>query len=137
MVWGGGRRDYVAGERGFAPETSALLDAHLGFGLIVLVCEAQGGLQPFAFLPREVKGIGRRVAQLAWCEDSAAFVACAGPLGRALLARGYPVVILDGMGPAPGLVGRFFKDRAPKYYHGARAPRLNDLAYTEAALFGA
>jgi hypothetical protein len=46
-------------------------------------------------------------------------------------------VLLDACGPAPGLVGRFFKDRAPKYFRGARPPRLNDLAYTEAVLFGA
>jgi hypothetical protein len=130
-------RDYRAGEVGHAPETSALLDAHARYGLIVLVCEGRGGRTPFAFLPRDVKGLGRRVAQLAWCEDTALFARYAGPLGRALLRRGLPVVILDGCAPIPGLIGRFFKDRAPKYYQGSAPPRLNDLAYTEAVLFGA
>jgi hypothetical protein len=46
-------------------------------------------------------------------------------------------MLCDGEGPIAGLIGRFFKDRAPKYFKGADRPRLNDLAYTEAVLFGA
>jgi hypothetical protein len=130
-------RDYAVGEAGHAPETSTLLDAHARYGLIVLVCEGPHGRAAFAFLPRDVKGVGRRVAQLAWCEDTAGFARHAGPLGRTLLRRGFPVVILDGCERVPGLIGRFFKDRAPKYYQGSAPPRLNDLAYTEAVLFGA
>ena len=83
-----------------------------------------------------MKGIGRRVAQLAWCQDTSSFLSFAGPLGRWLLWRGLPLVVLDACGPTRGLVGRFFKDRAPKYFRGAQAPRLNDLAYTEAVMFG-
>ncbi len=130
-------RRYVIGERGFEPPLGSLLDAHTRMGLIVLVCTHGGERAVFAFLPREVKGVGRRVAQLAYCADTSSFTRFAGPLGRWLLAQGLPLVILDAQGPAPGLVGRFFKDRAPKYFRGAHAPRLNDLAYTEAVLFGA
>ena len=130
-------RRYVIGERGFEPPLGGLLDAHTRMGLLVLVCEHAGARAVFAFLPREVRGVGRRVAQLAYCADSSSFTRFAGPLGRWLLAQGLPVVILDARGPVPGLVGRFFKDRAPKYFRGAHAPRLNDLAYTEAVLFGA
>lgn len=130
-------RRYRPGEAGFAPGTAALLDAHAALGLLVLVCRRVGEEAAFAFLPREVKGVGRRVAQLAWCEDTDDFLRFAGPLGRWLLWRGLPLVLLDACAPSPGLIGRFFKDRAPKYFRGACAPRLNDLAYTEAVLFGA
>ena len=130
-------RRYVIGEQGFEPPLATLLDAHTRMGLLVLVCTHGGERAVFAFLPREVKGVGRRVAQLAYCADTSSFTHFAGPLGRWLMAKGLPLVILDARGPVPGLVGRFFKDRAPKYFRGAHAPRLNDLAYTEAVLFGA
>ncbi len=130
-------RRYVIGERGFEPPLARLLDAHTRMGLIVLVCSRRGRRAVFAFLPREVKGVGRRVAQLAYCADTSGFVGFGGPLGRWLLGQGLPLVILDARGRVPGLVGWFFKDRAPKYFRGADAPRLNDLAYTEAVLFGA
>ncbi len=130
-------RRYVIGEQGFVSPLGALLDAHTRMGLIVLVCTYRGERAVFAFLPRNVRGVGRRVAQLAYCADTASFTRFAGPLGRWLLGEGLPLVILDARGPAQGLVGRFFKDRAPKYFRGADAPRLNDLAYTEAVLFGA
>jgi hypothetical protein len=50
--------------------------------------------------------------------------------------RGRPVIILDADGPIAGLAGRYFADTTPKYFRGPAAPRLGDLAYTEAALFG-
>ena len=135
--WGAEVRRYVIGEQGFAPPLGALLDAHSRMGLLVLVCSRAGERAVFAFLPRDVKGVGRRVAQLAYCADTLSFTRFAGPLGRWLTTRGLPLVILDSCGPVAGLVGRFFKDRAPKYFRGAHSPRLNDLAYTEAVLFGA
>ncbi len=135
--WGARVRPYELGEPGFEPQVQALLDAHARLGLLVLVCRRAGERAVFAFLPRDVKGVGRRVAQLAYCNDAGAFARFAGPLGRWLAARGLPLVILDAPGPIRGLVGRFFKDRAPKYFRGGQAPRLNDLAYTEAVLFGA
>ena len=130
-------RPYRVGEAGFAPQTSALLDAHARMGLHVLVCHRAGRrCEAFAFLPRRIAGV-RCAAQLVYCSEAESFVPCAGPLGRWLLRRGLPLVILDAQGPVAGLVGRFFKDRAPKYVRGGPAPRLNDLAYTEAVLFGA
>jgi hypothetical protein len=119
------------------PDEAALLDDHRAAGCVVLTVERAGGIEPFVFLPRKVKGLGRAL-QLAYCRDTAAFTANAGPIGRyVLLRRGVGVVLCDGEGPIAGLIGRFFKDRAPKYFKGADRPRLNDLAYTEAVLFGA
>jgi hypothetical protein len=135
--WGARVRRYRIGEDGWPPETSALLDTHAALGLLVAVCERGGERAAFAFLPRRVKRAGRSVAQLTWCETTDEFVRFAGPLGLWLVRQGLPLVLLDACGPARGLVGRFFRDRAPKYFRGVRPPRLNDLAYTEAVLFGA
>jgi hypothetical protein len=102
----------------------------------VLVCETREGLEPFAFVERDLKRIGRAAMQLAWCRDTSAFVRHAGPLGRHLLRRGRWLVLLDAEGSVAGVVGRFFRNRMPKYFRGPRRPRLNDLAQTEALLFG-
>jgi hypothetical protein len=64
------------------------------------------------------------------------FVRFAGTLGRFLLKRGMPVFMLDANGPIEGLAGVYFAGRAPKYFRGPAQPRLGDLAYTEAVLFG-
>ena len=53
-----------------------------------------------------------------------------------LAARGRPFVVLDSNGPIPGLVGKYFDAKMPKYFKGPDRPRLGDLAYTEAAMFG-
>jgi hypothetical protein len=56
-------------------------------------------------------------------------------IGRHLVMRGCPLVIIDADGPMLGLSG-FYLDGRPKYFKGPDRPRLGDLAYTEAALFG-
>jgi hypothetical protein len=114
----------------------ALLDDHLASGCVVLTVERNGQTAPLVFLPRAVKRLGRAM-QLAYCRDTEDFTSNAGAVGRFLALRGAAVVLCDGEGPLPGLIGRFFKDRSPKYFRGADRPRLNDLAYTEAVLFGA
>jgi hypothetical protein len=63
-------------------------------------------------------------------------VRCAGPLGRYLLRRRAVMTVIDSDGAAPGLAGRFIKDRWPRYYLGPHPPRANDLAYTEAVVLG-
>ena len=114
----------------------ALLDDHLASGCVVLTVERGGQTAPLVFLPRDVKHLGKAM-QLAYCRDTADFTRNAGAVGRFLMRQGVAVVLCDGEGPLPGLIGRFFKDRSPKYFRGADRPRLNDLAYTEAVLFGA
>jgi hypothetical protein len=116
---------------------AALLRDHRSRGLLVLVCARGDELSPMVFLPRDVRPVGPVVMQLAYCRDTGDFVRNAGAIGRFLARRGVAIVLCDGEGPIRGLVGRFFKDRSPKYFKGADRPRLNDLAYTEAVLFGA
>ena len=120
------------------PEEAALLQDHAACGCLVLMCERGGEeIAPLVFLPRNVKHLGKVAMQLAYCRDTADFARYAGPVGRFLARRGVVVVLCDGEGPIAGLIGRFFQDRSPKYFKGADRPRLNDLAYTEAVLFGA
>jgi hypothetical protein len=118
-----------------AGEAAILADCALQ-GALVLVCETSDGLVPFVFVERDLKQLGRAAMQLAWCRDTDDFVHFAGPVGRYLLDRGRWLVLLDAEGPVPGLVGKFFRNRMPKYFRGPRRPRLNDLAQTEALLFG-
>ncbi|HEX8233534.1 MAG TPA: hypothetical protein VF559_09355 [Caulobacteraceae bacterium] len=118
------------------PEFDNLIEPAAKASCLVLIVESDGERLPFVFVRREIRHFGKGVAQLAYCPSTADFVRFAGPLGRYLLRRGLPVVLLDSEARVPGLVGKFFKDRMPKYFRGPRRPRLNDLRHTEAVLFG-
>jgi hypothetical protein len=113
-----------------------LLAAHADAGCVVLVAESADGASPFVFLRRRIEGLPVAAMQLVYARDTQRFVAAAGPLGRALLGHGAPVVILDAAGPVPGLVGRFYKDRTPRFFKGPDRPAMNDLAFTEMVVFG-
>jgi hypothetical protein len=113
---------------------SGLLRDHARYGCISLVCHAANQTYPFVFRPRVHKGIP--CAQLVYCRSLDQFVRFAGPLGRYLAVRGRAPVIIDSNAPIPGLIGRFFDGRMPKYFKGPSRPPLCDLAYTETAMFG-
>ncbi|HEX4180485.1 MAG TPA: hypothetical protein VHY32_06810 [Caulobacteraceae bacterium] len=114
-----------------------LLAAHADAGCLSLVCESAAGAAPFVLAPRRVAYSPLRLMQLVYCRDTGAFVRRAGAIGRFLLRRGVVGVILDANAPVPGLAGRYFDGRQPKYFKGEDRPRLNDLAFTETVLFGA
>jgi hypothetical protein len=118
-----------------SPAEAALMRDHAAKGCMALVCQRGGEAIPFVFMRRPTR-FGKIVMQLAYCRDTTDFTRNAGPIGRFLARRGVAVVFCDGEGPIAGLIGRFLKDRSPKYFRGADRPRLNDLAYTEAVLFG-
>ena len=112
-----------------------LLTIHKVHGCLSLWCKTSTGAYPFAFLPRLAKGV-MPCMQLIYCRDIQGFVRFARPIGRYLTARGRPLVIIDSNGPIPGLVGKYFSNKAPKYFKGPERPRFGDLAYTEAVMFG-
>jgi hypothetical protein len=112
-----------------------LLRDHVAYGCMSLWCETPERAFPFVFRARRVKGL-IACAQLIYCRDTADLVRFARPLGRYLARRGRPLVILDANGPVRGLIGKYFDQTMPKYFKGPAPPRLGDLAYTEAALFG-
>jgi hypothetical protein len=113
-------------------ETELLL-RHADFGCVSVVGTSEGRQYPFVFGLRHKYGVP--LAHLVYCRDRADFVQFAGPLSRFLLARGYPLVVLDANGPVRGLAGRYLKIR-PKFSKGPAPLRIGDLAYTERVMFG-
>jgi hypothetical protein len=123
---------------GLSAEDAAMLRRHADYGKLSLVCRGGGRALPFIFLPlRKRRGvIPMPAVQLAYCPSIADFVACAGALGRYLLRRGKPVVILDANGRLAGIPGRYSEAQGRKYFRGPYQPQLGDLADTEFAIYG-
>jgi hypothetical protein len=116
----------------------AMLKRHAGYGCLSLVCHTAGETVPFIFFPlRKRRGIIPLPAlQLGFCREIADYVRCAGAIGRYLLPRGRPIVILDANGPIADLAGVYSEARGRKYFKGPGQPRLGDLADTELAIYG-
>jgi hypothetical protein len=115
-----------------------LLQRHASYGCLSLVCRSPRGAMPFvlaAFRIRQGR-IGMPAMQLIWCRGIDDFVACAGAVGRYLIMRGKPLVVIDADGRIAGLTGLYSEARGQKYYRGPNPPRLGDLADTEYALYG-
>ena len=112
-----------------------LLEVQAGYGCIAFCCATDGQTRPFVFVPRLLKGF-IPCAQLAYCRKITDLADVAGTVGRYLLRHGRPFVLVDTNGPIPGIPGKYFPDKAPKYYKGAAAPLLGDLTETEATIFG-
>ena len=125
----------AAGDVHFDSFELDLLTIHKTHGCLSLWCKTSTEAHPFAFLPCLAKGV-MPCMQLIYCRDIQDFVRFARPIGRYLTARGRPLVIIDSNGPIPGLVGKYFSNKAPKYFKGPDRPRFGDLAYTEAVMFG-
>jgi hypothetical protein len=111
-----------------------LLLAHASYGCMSLICSSAGRRHPFVFVPCRKFDL-LPYAYLAYCRDLQDFVRFAGPLGRFLAWRGFPLVVLDTDGPVRGLIGSY-SATSPKYFKGPYQPRLGDLAYSERTLFG-
>ena len=116
----------------------AMLTRHAGYGCLSLVCRTANEAIPFIFFRlRKRRGIIPLPAlQLGFCHEVSDYVRCAGAIGRYLLRRGSPIVILDANGPVAGLAGVYSEARGRKYFKGPRRPRLGDLADTELAIYG-
>jgi hypothetical protein len=123
---------------GLPDDELAMLKRHAGYGCLSLVCRTAEKTVPFVFFPlRKRRGIIPLPAlQLGFCHDVADYVRCAGAIGRHLLWRGSPIVILDANGPVAGLTGVYSEARGRKYFKGPHQPRLGDLSNTELAIFG-
>ena len=128
----------TASVAGLTDEELSMLKRHAGYGCLSLVCRTADEVVPFVFFSlRKRRGIVPLPAlQLGFCREIADYVRCASAMGRYLLRRGSPVVILDANGPIAGLVGIYSEARGRKYFKGPGRPRLGDLADTELAIFG-
>lgn len=126
------------------PGDRQLLRDHVAYGCLGLVCTDAAGSRPLVFQRRtiglvpNVKRFGQvPCLQLVFAHAADDVARFAGAAGRALLrVTGTPLVVIDAAGPVPGLVGRYFEGRAPKYVRGPAGVGLGDLAYTELVLFG-
>jgi hypothetical protein len=111
-----------------------LLRAHAELDCISVICRAGGRRYPFVFATRRKFGLVP-FATLVYCRDLQEFVRFAGNLGRFLVRRGFPLLIVDANGPVPGLIGTYSDDH-PKYFKGPDQPRIGDLAYSKRVFFG-
>jgi hypothetical protein len=118
----------------FDPHEHDLLLEHADYGCTSLWCIAQGRAYPFVFRPRTVRFLP--CAQLVYGRSLDDFVRFARPIGLHLARRLRPLVILDANGPIPGLVGKYYPERMPRYFAGPDRPQIGDLAYTEISMFG-
>jgi hypothetical protein len=116
----------------------ALLKRHAEYGCLSLVCRTADEALPFIFFSLRIHhGIVPLPATLlGYCRSMDDYVKCAGAIGRHLLRRGKPIVIVDANGAMMGLPGVYSEVRGRKYFKGPRRPRLGDLADTELAIYG-
>jgi hypothetical protein len=126
-----------------APESALLsqgereiLAEHARLGCRALVCVKDDAAYPFVFQRRAAFHRLVPCQQLIYCRAMDEFVQFAGPIGRYLLLRTWPVFLADANGPVKGLVGKYFADYGPKYFKGPAPPRLGDLSYTELVILG-
>jgi len=112
-----------------------LLRDHAAFGCLALWCETATGGQPLIVRRRLVKP-GVPAAQLIYCQSLEDLEAIASPVGRFLAAHGMPMLLVAADCPLRGVPGRFFAEKFAMYAKGAKTPRIGDLSYTEAAVFG-
>ena len=116
----------------------AMLKRHAEYGCLSLVCRTAEDVLPFIFFSlRKRRGVIPLPAMhLGYCRSVADYVKCAGAIGRYLLLRGKPIIIVDANGAVTGLPGIYSEARGRKYYKGPHQPRLGDLADTELAVYG-
>lgn len=109
---------------------------HAALGCLTDEVAYRGEIHPFVFLPRLSHRSRVKFVQLVYCRDVADYVRFAGPLGRTLLRIGFFFVILDAVGRAKGLPGRYLAGQKVKRYRGPAKPRLSDLSESELVWFG-
>jgi len=126
-----------------APESAGLtqtereiLAEHAALGCRALVCVKDGAAHPFVVQRRTAFHRLIPCQQLIYCRSMDEFIFFAGPIGRYLLWRAWPLFLADANGPAKGLVGKYFAEYGPKYFKGPVPPRLGDLSYTELPILG-
>jgi hypothetical protein len=123
---------------GLPDREAKLLISHARQGCLSLVIRTTRGPLPFVLQPIRIRRgfIAPPAMQMIYCRDVSDYVACAGTIGRFLLARGKVSVILDANGPVAGLIGIYTERRGRKYFKGPVSPQLGDLSDTELVIYG-
>jgi hypothetical protein len=130
----------------YAPDSpeAALLsasDARLLADHAALGCHAYIGLlggeaRPLVFQPRKIWRDLIPCVHLVYCREASDLARFGPAYGRRLARHGRFFVVADAVGPVPGLAGRYFAGREPRYYKGPQALSPCDLADTELVIFG-
>ena len=113
-----------------------LVANHAALGCTAFWCVSDGRSYPFVFVRRQsVRGF-LPCAQLVYCQNESDVVRCARAIGVQLLRRGMAALAIDAPGPVSGLTGWYRPDQCRRYFRGPFRPRLGDIAFSEATLFG-
>ena len=131
LTWGAGKVSETIPED--LPERD-LLEDHRAWGCVSVVCARGDAVSPFVFRPRRITRLNLPIMELIYCRDTSDFERCGAALGRWFLGRGSLGFILDGK--VKHMPSIYAEGKEPRLYKGPRAPRLNDLAYTEKVLVG-
>ena len=125
------------------PEAALISDAdarlladHAALGCYAFIGLSGNEARPLIFQPRRFWRERVPCVHLVYCRDPSDLERFGPAYGRALARHGRLFVVADAVGPIPGLAGRFFAGREPRYYKGPRAPSPCDLADTELVIFG-
>ena len=123
---------------GLPPSQVELLARHAAFGCLSLVCRTARSVRPFILQPMRIRRgwIAPPAMQLIYSRNIADFAACAGAIGRALIAKTKFSVVLNANGPVEGLTGFYTERRGRKYFKGPHRPDLEDMSDTELVLYG-
>ena len=113
-----------------------LLADHAALGCAALIGLLGDQARPLAFQPRTIWRGRIPCAHLVYCREASDLARFGPAYGRHLARHGRFFVVADAAGPVPGLVGRYFAGREPRYYKGPQAPSPCDLADTELVIFG-
>ena len=113
-----------------------LLAAHAALGCYAYIGLLRDEARPLVFLPRRIWRERIPCAHLVYCRDPGDLARFGPAYGRRLARCGRFLVVADAVGPVPGVAGRYFAGREPRYYKGPQAPSPCDLADTELVIFG-
>lgn len=120
---------------GLGAGVAEMLAHHEQRGCIALCLDLPDRLAPLLFLPRRVKP-GLPIAQLIYCERESDLLEHSGTISMALLKRGFLALLVDASAPLPGFLGRYFPNRAAKYYKGRLPSLYVDHSYSEMIYIG-
>jgi hypothetical protein len=113
-----------------------LLADHAALGCHAFIALAGNEARPLVFQPRRIWRELIPCVHLIYCREPGDLARFGPAYGRRLARHGRLFVVVDAVGPIPGLAGRYFAEREPRYYKGPRAPSPCDLADSELVIFG-
>jgi hypothetical protein len=112
-----------------------IMTVHIEMGCVGYVGEWNGQRIPFLFVKRMIKGL-IPAWQMIYGPNANKIKDFGRALGLEMMRSGAFFLILDGDGSPLGMPAKFYEGRVPKYYKGVEPPQVNDLTFTEIALFG-